>query len=323
MTPGKFRVLSVVSILALAVLACSFGPGNPQPKIPDLKIPTLEAPTLEVPAVDLPTLQGQDDLNALATEVAGQQETLAAQPVDNSTATPESMDAPPAILIQSPGMGSLITSPVTIKGEANPTFEQNLVVEISAMDGTVLVQEPTIIQVEAGQRGPFSIDLNFSVDSQQNGRITVKDVSAMDGGLISVSSVEVTLLPGGTAKIEPGTETVAPIHITTPQFMQSFSGGVLHVEGISVPVFENTLAVIICGEGAEGQSNQFCGTETNVVGSGNAIIDSPNFDKPGPFSADIQYKVNGPMRGRVMVFYTSMRDGGIIFLTSRPVELNP
>jgi hypothetical protein len=315
---NKTRILSVISILALAALACSFGP-----KIPTPIIPTVQIPTVEIPDVEVPTVEGLDELNALATEFASQSETLAAQPVDNSTATPEPEDVPPTILIQVPGSSSRITSPVTISGEANPTFEQTLVVEISGMDGTILAEEPVTIQAEAGKRGPFSIDLSFSVDSEQDGRITIKDNSPMDGGLVSVNSVEVTLLPGGTAKIEPGNETIAPIRITAPKHLESVSGGVLHLEGISVPVFENTLAVFICGEGAEGEANPYCGTQANVVGYGNAIIDSPNFDKPGPFIADIEYTVSGSMRGRVVVFFTSMRDGGIMCLTSRAVELNP
>jgi hypothetical protein len=321
MKPIKTRLMAAVSILALAVVACSFGPRIPQPNIPEIKIPTLEIPIFELTDAELPTLEGQDEANALATEVAGQLETLAAQP--DQTATTEPENAPPAILIQSPGSSSLITSPVTISGEANPTFEQNLAVVLSAMDGQILAEQPVIIQTEAGQRGPFSIDLTFTVDSEQDGRITIKDYSPMDGGLISVSSVEVTLLPAGTARIEPGTENEAPIHITVPKPLESFSGGMLHLEGISVPVFENTLAVFICGEGAEGAPNEYCGTDANVVGFGNAIIYSPNFDKPGPFNADIPYAVSGTMRGRVVVLFTSMRDGGIMFLTSRAVELNP
>lgn len=112
------------------------------------------------------------------------------------TGTPPAFGVQPeAIQIIVPAIGATVTSPVHVAGEANPTFEQNLVVQVADADGRVIATLPTTIQANAGERGPFFVDVLFAVDSEQPGRISVYATSARDGGIIHLSSVEVTLKP--------------------------------------------------------------------------------------------------------------------------------
>jgi hypothetical protein len=112
------------------------------------------------------------------------------------TGTPPPFNIQPeAILILDPPVGASVTSPVHVAGEADPTFEQSLVVQIADESGAVIATVPAQIAADLGHRGPFAVDVSFTVAAEQPGRISVFAVSARDGGLTHLSSVEVTLRP--------------------------------------------------------------------------------------------------------------------------------
>ena len=50
---------------------------------------------------------------------------------------------------------------------------------------------------------------------------------------------------------------------------------------------------------------------------------SPDLGQPGPFALDLPYTVAGPVHARLVVYSTSPRDGGIIHLTTLPINLAP
>ena len=100
-----------------------------------------------------------------------------------------------AIVIIDPVPGSAVTSPVHVVGEADPTFEQALVVQVTDANGSVIATAPATIQSDVGQRGPFVVEVAFTVTEEQPGRVSVYTVSARDGGVTHLSSVEVTLRP--------------------------------------------------------------------------------------------------------------------------------
>jgi hypothetical protein len=229
-----------------------------------------------------------------------------------------------AILLLEPGFGSAVVSPVRVAGEADPTFEQSLVVQVSDVAGNVIATVPAQIAADIAQRGPFSVDVDFSVDAEQPGRISVYSASARDGGLIHLSSVEVTLLaPGGAASLNPPQPQDERIALFTPELLANLTGGVAHLTGFSAPVFENNLVVVICGQGGVGEPDRVCGTADNVLGRGVATVDAPDVGQPGPFEVDVTYTVSSTMRGRVVVYSTSARDGGLLHLSSREVVLSP
>jgi hypothetical protein len=228
-----------------------------------------------------------------------------------------------AILILEPGPNSQVTSPVHIAGTSDPTFEQNLVVTVTDESGAVIALEPTTIQAAAPDRGPFEIDLAFSITADQPGRISVYDVSARDGGLVHLSSVEVTLLAGGAAVINPPPAAPETISIFGPVHLAEISGGAFTVSGFSEYFFESNLGVVVCGEGGSGAPDQLCGTADNVIASSFAIIAAPDIGLPGPFSGEIVYSIASSVQARIIVYAASPRDGGLMHASSRPVNLTP
>ena len=228
-----------------------------------------------------------------------------------------------SIFISQPGSNSSITSPVTVSGEADSTFEQNLVVMVTGEDGAQLALAPTTIQAPLGQRGAFSLELAFAVAAEQPGRVSVFSTNAMTGGIDHLASVEVTLLPSGSAS--PSSNPPAPesIAISSPLHSAVVSGGSIAVSGFSDYYFESSLGLALCGGGASGDADDLCGTTGNVLATGTATINAPDIGQPGPFSGSLSYSISAPTSGRLVVYATSPRDGGILHLSSVPLQLQP
>ena len=226
------------------------------------------------------------------------------------------------IHIAQPAPNSTINSPVKITGEADSTFEQNLVITISGEDGSQLALIPTTIQSPLGSRGNFVSEISFSVTSAQAGRISVYSVSAMTGGLEHLSSVEVTLSPTdtSTSSVAVSAET---IDILLPKALDIVSGGVIQISGFSEYFFESSLAIILCGAGASGSYDVFCGSSANIIASGNASINSQDVGQAGPFSATLNYSHSVESPGRLIIYAISPRDGGILHLNSIPLQIKP
>ncbi len=238
----------------------------------------------------------------------------AATPSPTPTASPTSAPGggpPEAILLLEPGPASRVTSPVRVAGIANPTFEQNLVVRILLVDGGEVALSPTTIQAELGQRGPFEVEIPFSIAEPQNAFIQVYDQSARDGGTIHLATVGVILAPSGPEEIVPVEPHPEVIQILDPPFGAQLSGGVAHVEGFGLASFEQTLVVEVYGE------------EGDLLGSVPIIVGAPDLGFPGPFEADVAYSVGTEQAGRIVVRDPSPAFAGDIHVSSVEVRLLP
>ncbi|MBE0411735.1 MAG: hypothetical protein IBX69_18565 [Anaerolineales bacterium] len=218
---------------------------------------------------------------------------------------------PETIMILTPGNGSTVTSPIHISGEADPTFEQTLVVHVLDANGDVLAEEPTTIQADLGERGPYELDLHLDLDTEENIFIQVFDVSARDDNIIHLSSVVVTFSPDGPEDIfvrEPYREVIS---IIQPQMGEVISGGSLNVHGFGLASFEQTLVVEVQDE------------EGDVIAQEPVIVDSPEWGIPGFFQVDIAYSVTYAQPGRIVVRDISPAHGDNVHLTSVEVTLHP
>jgi hypothetical protein len=216
-----------------------------------------------------------------------------------------------SIMILSPGPGSRVTSPVYISGISDPTFEQNLVIRVLLADGTEVAMEPTTIQAELGERGPFDLDLVLDLDEEEPIFIQVFDTSARDGGIIHLSSVVVIFSPTGPEDIlvrEPYPEQIA---IFQPNVGDTIFGGTMQVEGFALASFEQTLLVEVLDENG------------NVIASEPVMVEAPDLGIPGAFQVEIEYTVGQSGPGRVVVRDVSPAHGEDSHLNSVEVILEP
>jgi len=190
-------------------------------------------------------------------------------------------------------------------------------------NGLSIANKSTTIQAEAGKRGPFSVEISFKVAKNQAGRVSVWTTSAKDGGLVHFTSQDVQLKVSGEASLTSEKNLFETIVITKPAPSTQISGGKIFLQGWTGPVFENTIHIVVCGEGGTGKKDVFCGTADNVLGKTTAQINAPDVGQPGMFSLTVSYKVSRAVNGRVAVYFTSPRDGGLLHLASAPVLLLP
>jgi hypothetical protein len=216
-----------------------------------------------------------------------------------------------SIMLLSPASGSQVTSPIHVSGVADPTFEQNLVVRVLQADGTLVVEAPTTIQADVGQRGPFEIDLPVSLATEQNIFIQVFATSARDGGITHLSSVGVTFTLTGPEDIIERSPYPEQIAIFEPQTGATISGGVVEVSGFGLASFEQTLLVEVLDE------------DGDVVGSQPVMVSSPGLGEPGPFQANVSYQVSSAGPGRIVVRDISPAFGGDTHRSSVEVDLAP
>jgi spore germination protein GerM len=103
-------------------------------------------------------------------------------------------DQLPFILVESPGIGDRVSSPVTITGTAN-VFEA--VVSIAILDerGRTVASTFTMATCGTGCRGSYATDVRYHVGTRQPGTLRVYEVSAKDGSPLHVVEIPVTLTP--------------------------------------------------------------------------------------------------------------------------------
>jgi hypothetical protein len=105
----------------------------------------------------------------------------------------------PAILLEQPEIGDVITSPVTISGTAN-VFEATVSIRIIAGEGSLLADTSTTASCGTGCRGQYSESVPFTVDHRQPGTIMVFESSAETGQPTNVVRIPVTLEPSSTGQ---------------------------------------------------------------------------------------------------------------------------
>jgi hypothetical protein len=228
------------------------------------------------------------------------------------TESPVAIGAQEAILILEPGPGSRLVSPLHLAGMADPAHEQTLVVRGLRLDGSELIAaQPIIIAAPLGERGPFEIEIPFSVSQDQQAFIQVYAQSGRDGGITHLASVGVMLSASGPANIAPWSSYPEQIVIMAPTIGQTLSGGAAHIEGVGIASFEGTFVLDILDSSG------------TVVGSQPVIVSAPDLGLPGTFSADVAYSVVSAGPGRVVVRDPSPAFGGHVHLASVEVHLIP
>ena len=316
------RKIFLIGSLLFAALACNLSdqPFTPIP-VSDQVATSVAGTQTALASLAVPTRLPTD------TSVPPTLEIVATDTLPPGPTPPPGPQSQETILILEPGLNpsaiSSVTSPVHVAGQADPTFEQSLIVQVTDENGAVIATVPTQIQADAGQRGPFSADVDFKINSDQPGRISVYATSARDGGLTHLASVEVKLLASGAASVVTGQPHPETIAIFSPASLAVLSGGNAHVTGFSDYVFESQLGVKLCGEGGSGAPDPVCGTADNVLGEGVAMLNSPDVGQPGPFQGDVAYKISAPRHGRLVVYNSSPRDGGLVHVSTVEVMLKP
>ena len=101
---------------------------------------------------------------------------------------------PERLQIDSPTSGSVVTSPISVRGVGQAVQHNQLGLRVRDQSGTEIGTGSASVSGALGQRGPFTGSVSYTLTGgSQPGRLEVYDTSPRDGGLIHLSSVELTL----------------------------------------------------------------------------------------------------------------------------------
>jgi hypothetical protein len=296
---GRFTGLATFLFLLLLLTACT---SRGETAVSHTPTP-LPATFTPLPSPTTP-VQATTAVSQTPTPEAGEGQV---DPPDPVTEQPEE-----SILIREPGPGSrIVNGPLRVAGEADPTFEQNLVIRLLLADGTELALLPTTIQAGIGERGAFEVDVPFSVSGEQQAFVQVYATSARDGGVTHLSTVGLTLADSGDEQIVLVEAHPERIQISQPALGDTISGGTITMAGTALASFEQTLLVEVLDEAGQ------------VLNSQPIIVAAPELGQPGPFSLELAYEVATAMPGRIVVRDPSPAFGGDVHLASVEVTLEP
>ena len=121
-------------------------------------------------------------------------------------------------------------------------------------------------------------------------------------GATATATLSPSIAPGAVGS------PIESIVLTSPLPNQGVRNSI-HVEGYSDPTFEQQLGILV--RDANG----------SVIGSATAKIQA-DVGQRGAFAVDVPFQVFGDPPGRIVVYSTSPRDGGLTHLSSVDVQLN-
>jgi len=220
-------------------------------------------------------------------------------------------DVRDVIWIQSPGPASRVLSPLLVRGEGDPVFEQSLVARLVGVDGAILAEQPLQIQAPLGERGGFELSIPFEVDSDTGALLQVFSLSVLDGGIEHLSSVGITLSADGPEMVTTLDDDTERLVLLSPASGSVISDGRLEVTGWGTASFEGTLLLSLLG--ADGQ----------VLDEEILTIAAPEMGQPGEIRAELTFSVTEAQPGRIVLVDPLPVFDGIGHVTSVPVVLSP
>lgn len=100
----------------------------------------------------------------------------------------------PPILVEQPSPAETVTSPLHVTGNAN-TFEATFNYKLEDAAGKPLAKDFVTASSGTGTRGTFDFTIPFTVDSPQDGRLRVFELSAEDGSVVHERVIPLRLSP--------------------------------------------------------------------------------------------------------------------------------
>ena len=103
------------------------------------------------------------------------------------------VDLEPAIFVESPGVGAVLSSPFVLRGSAS-VFEANFIADLLDAKGKRVVRSIMQASVGAPERGTFRKSIEFSTTAE-GGELAVYEVSMEDGSHLNEVRIPVIFAP--------------------------------------------------------------------------------------------------------------------------------
>ena len=252
--------------------------------------------------------------------------TLTPEPIITSTLSPfPTLELPPtlaptsipqpsvgsgAIQFFGPGPLSKLVSPVTVYGYAIPGFDNKGNLSLFGEDGRLLASE--VLQLNTSYTWAYYYwTLPFEVEAA--GELARLTMSTQDqyGLLTAVYSIHLILLSEGFSIVYPPGDLKERCVIEQPAAGQRIAGGMLAVAGEIRPFNSRPLEV------------ELVGRDGNAIVSKQVAISPAPEDTYVPFQVYLPYSIFTGSWARLVVRQPDDRIGGMMYLFSREVFLDP
>ena len=234
-------------------------------------------------------------------------------PAPTPTSIPPSVSVPlEALSILSPGPGSMVNSPIQVKGYGGPSLNNRVQVRLIGEDGRILSKGYSFLYSYPGTPGLFYIKMPF--ESQfvaERAWLEVRSFDDLFGILQHLATVEVTILSTGSDRIYPAIHGAEKLTIFQPREEKVISGGSVLIQGAGWVDQDVRLKIEIINRAGD------------VLGSGQVELDAPALGQLGTFSVEITYQTSYQQWARIGVY--ELHDGvpGLVHYTSVGVWLGP
>jgi spore germination protein GerM len=97
-------------------------------------------------------------------------------------------DMAPIILVDAPGVGQVVSSPLRVAGMSN-TFEATVNYTLTDPDGRILEEGFTTASAGTGTWGTFAFEVAFDISRNGYGELIVYEISPRDGSRVNVMEI--------------------------------------------------------------------------------------------------------------------------------------
>ena len=234
-------------------------------------------------------------------------------PAPTPTSIPPSVGVPlEELSILLPGPGSMVNSPIQVKGFGGPSLNNRVQVRLIAEDGRILSEGYSFLYSFPGRPGLFYIQMPF--ESQlvaERAWLEVRSFDDFFGMLRHLMTVEVTILSTGSDRIYPAIHGAEKLTIFRPREENVIAGGSVLIQGAGWVDQDVPLRIEIVNQAGD------------VLGSGQVELDAPAVGQLGTFSVEIAYQTSQQQWARIGVYEHHDGVPGLVHYTSVGVWLGP
>ena len=216
------------------------------------------------------------------------------------------------VAILRPADGSNITSPIRVNGYAGPSWNNRVELRLIGEDGRLISRNIAYLLALPGNAGSFTTEIDFETDLiAESARLEVSTFSTIDTQLEHVASVDLILLSIGSPRVHWTIHGPEQITILSPREYEIIQGGTASVRGVGWTKTDSPFYLDVLDR------------EGNVVGSSEIHVDSSSPGQAGTFQGEVQYQIDEPQRGRIVIYEVSQTIPGLLHYASVIVNLRP
>ena len=215
------------------------------------------------------------------------------------------------LIIEAPGPGSSVVSPVRVAGWGGPAYQGKIFVRLIGEQGQVLARTTTYLLAIEGVSGLFVVTVPFSIAGVAEAGLIEVSFNTTSNRLEHLSTRPVVFLSVGPPRVYTNLTTAEKIAIFSPREDRRVSGGIATVSGGALLDEDLPLLVQVLDRAGE------------VIGSTEVVVQAPALGELGTFEALVAYTVPYPQYGRIAVTEHGLYPPAVRHYTSVRVYLEP